>query len=82
MLGAVILAFIVSVGLILFGGGLLLLAFFAEAMTPIPGQAKAAGVGITGAVLLAIGAVLLVLTLWPDPADAAPLLHVFRAARV
>ncbi len=70
MLGAVILSVVVSIGLILFGFGLMVLAAFADAMTPIPGQAKATGVCVAGVVLLALGTALLALTLWPDPADA------------
>ncbi|MBN9243397.1 MAG: hypothetical protein J0I98_11440 [Mesorhizobium sp.] len=71
MLGAIILAIAVSAALILFGFGLMVLAAFADAMTPIPGQAKVTGVAVVGTVLLALGLALLALTLWPDPPDAA-----------
>lgn len=64
MLAATILSGLVWLGLILLGLGMTLMAFLAEANSPIPGQVKAGGFAIAGMVLAAASAALLALTVW------------------
>ena len=82
MLGAIILTIIFAIALILGGLGVFFLAFMAEAMSPIPGQAKSKGFAIAGGVMFVIGVLLLATAIWPTAADAHTLAGTFAAVAV
>jgi hypothetical protein len=70
MFAAMLLAGVVSVGLMLGGLALVAMAVLAEANSPIPGKGGFRSVVVAGLVVAAFGAALLALTFWPSPADA------------